>query len=199
VSGLAATAVSLVVEVLNGRHVLVLRDTGWRLAAHSKATKDLAERGEGVTATSGALRPGARREAERAGEADHAQSGSINLAFEALCYPYVLRLSFVDNYRFNRAKKLSRATAAQSRDPVQLKACVNPEPAVEPLLLRSEERGCLGHGNDLGLVGIVAVPASHDARRARGEDVLQPVGALTVGERYVSAATVFNRDNRGLV
>ena len=31
VSGLAATAVSLVVEVLNGRHVLVLRETGWRL------------------------------------------------------------------------------------------------------------------------------------------------------------------------
>ena len=30
-SGLAATAVSLVVEVLNGRHVLVLRETGWRL------------------------------------------------------------------------------------------------------------------------------------------------------------------------
>ncbi len=31
VSGLAATAVSLVVEVLNGRHVLVVRKTGWRL------------------------------------------------------------------------------------------------------------------------------------------------------------------------
>jgi hypothetical protein len=31
VSGLAATAVTLVVEVLNGRHVLVLRETGWRL------------------------------------------------------------------------------------------------------------------------------------------------------------------------
>jgi hypothetical protein len=31
VSGLAATAVNLVVEVLNGRHVLVLRETGWRL------------------------------------------------------------------------------------------------------------------------------------------------------------------------
>ena len=30
-SGLAATAVNLVVEVLNGRHVLVLRETGWRL------------------------------------------------------------------------------------------------------------------------------------------------------------------------
>src|ERR1700757_1946212 len=31
VSELASTAVSLVVEVLNGRHVLVLRETGWRL------------------------------------------------------------------------------------------------------------------------------------------------------------------------
>ena len=31
VSGLAATAVNLVVEVLNGRHVLVLKETGWRL------------------------------------------------------------------------------------------------------------------------------------------------------------------------
>ena len=31
VSGLAATAVNLVVEVLNGRHILVLRETGWRL------------------------------------------------------------------------------------------------------------------------------------------------------------------------
>jgi hypothetical protein len=30
-SGLAATAVNLVVEVLNGRHVLVLKETGWRL------------------------------------------------------------------------------------------------------------------------------------------------------------------------
>ena len=31
VSGLAATAVNLVVEVLNGRHILVLRENGWRL------------------------------------------------------------------------------------------------------------------------------------------------------------------------
>ena len=30
-SGLAATAVNLVVEVLNGRHVLVLKERGWRL------------------------------------------------------------------------------------------------------------------------------------------------------------------------
>lgn len=78
-------------------------------------------------------------------------------------------------------------------------ARLNTEPAVEPLLLGPKERRRLGHRNDLGPVNVVAVPTDHDGRRAGGKHVLQPVGALTVGERNVDGAAVVNSDNRGLV
>ena len=93
VSGLAATAVNLVVEVLNGRHVLVLKETGWRLEHDLRcrlgngkrlplrgAVEDLAERTEGATATTGALRAGTGREAARAGEANNTHAGSSDLS-----------------------------------------------------------------------------------------------------------------------
>ncbi len=63
-----------------------------------------------------------------------------------------------------------------------LECSVHVELSVHALFPWPEVGGGLRHGDDLGPVYFVGVPVGHDGRRALVEDVLQPLGALTIRE-----------------
>jgi hypothetical protein len=65
--------------------------------------------------------------------------------------------------------------------PADLECRVHVELPVHALLFWPEVAGRLRHRDDLGPVDLVGVPIGHNGRRAFVEDVLQPIGALTIG------------------
>jgi hypothetical protein len=82
---------------------------------------------------------------------------------------------------------------------MDLEARVDGEAPVELLLLRTEELRHVRHWNDLWFIDFIWLTMGHDARRPACEDVLRPIGACAIRERYEKAAVVLNRDDRGFV
>jgi hypothetical protein len=82
---------------------------------------------------------------------------------------------------------------------VDLEGGVHVELPVHALFPGPEVGGRLRHGNHLGPVDLVAAPVGHNAGRAYGEDVLQPVGALPVRQGYQEAVIMTGHDYGCLV
>src|ERR1019366_1573480 len=80
-----------------------------------------------------------------------------------------------------------------------LECRVHVELPVHALLPWPEVGGRLRHGDYLGLIDLVGVPVGHNGRRACIEDVLQPIGALTIREGDQEAVIMLGRDDRCLV
>ena len=76
---------------------------------------------------------------------------------------------------------------------------VHVELAVHALLPWPEVGGRLRRRDDLGPVDLVSVPIGHDGRRAFAGDVVEPFGALPVGEGDQEAVLVLDGVDRGLV
>jgi hypothetical protein len=82
---------------------------------------------------------------------------------------------------------------------MDLECTVHVELPVHALLPGPEVRGCLRHWDYLRPVDLVGMPIGHNGRRAFGEDVLQPVGALAVREGDQEAVTVLDGDDGCLI
>ena len=80
-----------------------------------------------------------------------------------------------------------------------LECSVHVELPVHALLHWPEVGGRLHHWDYLGPVDLVGVPIGHNGRRAFVEDVLQPIGALTIREGDQEAVIMLDRDDRCLI
>ena len=76
---------------------------------------------------------------------------------------------------------------------------VHMELPVHALFSWPEVGGRLGHRDYLGLADLVGVSIGDNGCRASVEDVLQPVGALTIREGDEEAVIMLDRDDRCLV
>jgi hypothetical protein len=71
-------------------------------------------------------------------------------------------------------------------------ACLDGEAPVQFLLLRTEIPCRVRHGDDLSLIDFICLPMGHDGRLPAGEDVLHPISAFAIRERYQKAVVVLN-------
>ena len=82
---------------------------------------------------------------------------------------------------------------------MDLERSVHVELPVHALLPRPEVAGRLRHRDYLRPVDLIRVPMGHNGRRASMEDVLQPIGALTIRKGDQEVITLLDRDDRRLV
>jgi len=106
--------------------------------------------------------------------------------------PQVRRLSVAGHHPVGPAIGELRALT-------ELECRVHVELPVHALLPGPKAGGRLRHWDYLWLVDVVRVAVGHNGRRAFVEDVLQPIGALTVREGDQEAVVVLDRDDRCLV